>query len=57
MGPLSYMRSVVDRNVVMRPIPVLATLLQNTSMARLSVSMWRQIWMLKLRWTFGCKCS
>ena len=25
MGPLSYMQSVVDRNVVMRPIPVLHT--------------------------------
>jgi len=24
MGPPSYMRSVVDRNVVMRPIPVFA---------------------------------
>ena len=25
MGPLSYMRSVVDRNVVMQRIPVVAT--------------------------------
>jgi hypothetical protein len=30
MGPLSYMRSVVDRNVVMRRIPVLASPLPRT---------------------------
>jgi hypothetical protein len=30
MGPLSYMRSVVDRNVVMRRIPVVQTLITDT---------------------------
>ena len=39
MGPPSYMRSVVDRKVVMWRVPVLATVLHNTSMAGLSRSM------------------
>ena len=36
MGPLSYMRSVVDRNIVMRRMSVQYTLSQNSSTSRLT---------------------
>jgi hypothetical protein len=40
MGPPSYMRSVVDRNVVMRRIPVISLVLKvnNTACANLAMN-------------------